>query len=109
MTQATLALSDHARVRLQQHGVRPHELETVWLHGQPYHIPLPSKCKRDGAEARWARRMAYWFNENSLDSVENPQAAEHLRNTALIVATDGTVVTVLRTSAPPKWWKRVEN
>jgi hypothetical protein len=79
-------LTPHARARMQQRGIRPHDLEALLDFGSECHT------HQDGVE------ILYWDKKaRARLAKRNPAAArtaDRLRRTYAVLAADGVVITV---------------
>lgn len=88
-----LKLSKHASVRQQQRGILTGVTEAVVMFGDFYNAG--HGC------------IAYFLGEQAARrhlSLMRP-FGDHVRNVAVVVSSDGVIVTVQRVRRPKRWWK----
>lgn len=86
-------LTAHGRARCRQRGVRETDIEYILAFGDVYHAGGGDVAYFLGRRAAVRARSVAGVN------------VDHLRNTALVVPTNGTVRTLLRLNQPRPWWK----
>lgn len=88
-----LKLTNHARIRQQQRGILAGVMEAVVMFGDVYRAG-------DGCIAYFFGDQAARRNDTRLRHI-----SDRVRNVAVVVSSDGAIVTVQRVTHPKRGWR----